>query len=255
MTLEALLRRDRAVVATGLGGTALLAWLYLLRLDHDMPAMTMAAPMAMAAPWGPRELAAAFAMWAVMMVAMMLPAAAPMILLFAAVNRRRGADHGRPVPVAVFVAAYLVVWAGFSGLAALGQSGLQRAALLSDGNLAAAPWLGGVLLVAAGLWEFTPLKHACLARCQSPLAFIMTEWREGLRGALIMGLRHGIFCVGCCWALMGLLFVAGVMNLLWVAALTGVVLAQKLLPVGRLASWGTGAALLAWGLAVIAQAL
>jgi predicted metal-binding membrane protein len=111
-----------------------------------------------------------------------------------------------------------------------------------------------VFLLLAGLWELTPLKYACLARCQSPLGFIMTEWREGRDGALVMGLRHGLFCLGCCWALMGLLFVAGVMNLLWVAVLAALVLAQKLLPVGRLAGWVTGAALLAAGVAVLARA-
>lgn len=255
MSLEDLVRRDRAVVAAGLVGVILLAWFYLVRVGRDMQGMDMVAPMAMAAPWGPGELLAVFGMWAVMMVAMMLPSAAPMILLFATVNRRRAVDQARPVPVAIFVAGYLVVWAGFSALAALGQSGLQRAALLSGETITAAPWLGGAFLIAAGLWELTPLKYACLARCQSPLAFIMTEWREGPRGALVMGLRHGIFCVGCCWALMSLLFVAGVMNLLWVAAIAGLVLAQKLLPVGRFASRGAGAALLAWGVLVMTRAL
>jgi predicted metal-binding membrane protein len=240
-------------VGAGLGALVLLAWAQLLRMDHEMgagPAMAMARQ----SPWDAHDLLAAFLMWALMMVAMMLPSAAPMILLFATINRRRSGSPGAAVPTGIFVAGYLVVWAAFSALAALGQAGLQHAALLSRETLMVLPWLGGVFLLLAGLWELTPLKYACLARCQSPLGFIMTEWREGRDGALVMGLRHGLFCLGCCWALMGLLFVAGVMNLLWVAVLAALVLAQKLLPVGRLAGWVTGAALLAAGVAVLARA-
>jgi len=240
-------------VGAGLGALILLAWAQLLRMDHEMgagPAMAMARQ----SPWEAHDLLAAFLMWALMMVAMMLPSAAPMILLFATINRRRSGPPGAAVPTGIFVAGYLVVWGAFSALAALGQAGLQHAALLSRETLMALPWLGGVFLLLAGCWELTPLKYACLARCQSPLSFIMTEWREGRRGALVMGLRHGLFCLGCCWALMGLLFVAGVMNLLWVAVLAALVLAQKLLPVGRLAGWVTGAVLLAAGVAVLARA-
>lgn len=245
-------RRDRAVAAAGLAGVVLVAWLYLLNMTRDMRGMAMAAPMATPAPWGPGELLAAFAMWAVMMVAMMLPSAAPMILLYATVARRRAATGGPAAPTMVFAFAYVATWTVFSLLAALGQLGLQRAALLSPASLTAAPWFAAVLLVAAGLYELTPLKHACLARCQSPLGFIMTQWREGVRGALVMGARHGAYCVGCCWALMGILFVAGVMNLLWVAAIGGLILAQKLLP-GRTVSWVAGVAFLAWGLLIAAR--
>jgi predicted metal-binding membrane protein len=170
-----------------------------------------------------------------------------MMLTFVTINRRRAASGTAAVPTAIFLAGYLVVWSAFSLLAAALQWGLQTAALMSAATLKATPLLGALLLIAAGVYQLTPLKYACLARCQSPLSFILTEWREGARGAFVMGLRHGAFCVGCCWALMALLFAAGVMNLLWVAAIAALVLAEKLMPPGRLVSWSAGIVLLAWG--------
>jgi predicted metal-binding membrane protein len=253
--LDALLRRDRAVVGAGLASVTLVAWLYLLHVAHDMPVDDMAAMpgMAMTTAWTARDAALTFAMWAAMMVGMMLPTAAPMTLLFATINRRRVESGPAPVPTGVFVGGYLAVWTAFSAAAALGQWGLQRAALLSTETLAVVPLAGGTLLVAAGAYQLTPLKYACLSRCRSPLAFIMNEWREGLRGAFVMGLRHGMACVGCCWALMALLFVAGVMNLLWVAAIAAFVLVEKIAPAGRVLSVASGALLVAWGIWVAAR--
>src|SRR6266542_3147063 len=213
MTVEALVRRDRVLAAAGLAGLALLAWLYLFRME-GMGGMEMAPAMPMPGDQGPWRFLLTFLMWAVMMVAMMVPAASPMILTFATINRRR-----------------------------------------APATLRATPLVGAVLLIAAGIYQLTSLKYACLARCQSPLGFILSEWREGSRGALLMGLRHGAFCVGCCWALMALLFVAGVMNLLWVAAIAAFVFVEKLVPRGRAVSCSAGAALLAWGVWVLLRAL
>jgi predicted metal-binding membrane protein len=255
--IEALVRRDRAIAAAGVVALALLAWAYLIRLAGRMDTMGLApaasAAMPMAAPSGAGQFGLTTLMWVVMMVAMMVPAASPMIVTFATVNRRRAASGTPPVPTAVFLTGYLVTWSAFSLLAASAQWGLQRAALLAPATLEAAPRVGGVLLLAAGVYQFTPLKRACLARCQSPVGFVLTEWREGPRGAFIMGLRHGAFCVGCCWALMALLFAAGVMNLLWVAALAALVLAEKLVPSERLTSWTAGVLLFAWAGWVLAR--
>jgi predicted metal-binding membrane protein len=153
----------------------------------------------------------------------------------------------------IFLAGYLAIWSAFSLVAATAQLALQEASLVSAGSLKAAPVVGGLLLLGAGLYQFTPLKQACLARCQSPLGFILSEWREGRGGAFLMGLRHGGFCVGCCWALMALLFVAGVMNLIWVAALAALVLVEKVLPWERVVSWTTGALLVGWGMWVLVR--
>ena len=198
--------------------------------------------------WGSGDVIFTFLMWAVMMVAMMLPAAAPMILVFATVNRKRRESPGAApyVNTTLFVLAYLAVWGAFSVAAALAQWALHAAALLSEDAMQAAPLAGAVLLAAAGIYQVTPLKYACLARCQTPIGFLLGEWRDGNRGAVVMGLRHGLFCLGCCWVLMALLFVGGVMNLAWVAAIAAFVLIEKVLPAGRLVSVISGAALLIW---------
>jgi predicted metal-binding membrane protein len=255
LSIEALIRRDRAIAASGLAGLAVLAWLYLLRMAGQMSEMDMAPTMPMPGGSGAVYFLLTFLMWAVMMVAMMAPGASPMLLTFATINRRRAAQGTASVPLAIFLAGYLVMWSAFSLLAAGLQWGLQAAALMSAATLKATPVVGGVLLIAAGIYQLTPLKYTCLARCQSPLGFIMTEWREGAGGAFVMGVRHGAFCVGCCWALMALLFVAGVMNLLWVAAIAAFVLVEKLVPPGRLVSWSAGAALVTWGAWVLLRAL
>jgi len=259
VSVEGLLRRDRSIAALGLAGLAIVAWAYLVHMARSMGSMDMPDGTKMAMPmpeaWTPGQSFLMFLMWTVMMIAMMVPSASPMILTFATINRRRAASGGPAVPTAVFLAGYLVTWTAFSLLATLLQWALQSVALLAPETLSVTPALGGVLLLAAGLWQITPLKHACLARCQSPLGFILSEWRDGARGAFVMGLRHGAFCVGCCWTLMALLFVAGVMNLLWVAAIAAFVLVEKLTPPGRAVSWAAGVLLLAWGAWVLARSL
>jgi predicted metal-binding membrane protein len=248
MTLvETLLKRDRLTVGGALVLIALLAWGYTAYLARTMGMAggDMALPQLQA--WSAAMFAFMCVMWFVMMVAMMLPSAAPMILTFAAVQRRRQAQGGAFVPSGVFIAGYLLVWAAFSLLATGAQYGLERAALVSPMMGKAAPWLGAVLLIGAGLYQFAPLKDVCLDKCRTPLGFIMTEWRDGRRGALLMGLRHGAYCTGCCWALMALLFVGGVMNLLWVALLALFVLIEKVLPAGGRLGKAGGIALIGWG--------
>jgi predicted metal-binding membrane protein len=244
-------RRDRLLVGAGLLAAALLAWAYLF---YDARRMSDAAACCTMASLGGSPFAALlslFVMWSVMMIAMMLPTALPMVLTFAAVSRNRR-QLGRPaVPVAIFVFGYVIVWCAFSGFAAGAQWLLYRRALLSASMASSSTMLAGTLLLAAGVFQFTPLKRACLTRCRSTFEFIMTRWREGRAGALRMGVEHGAFCAGCCWALMVLLFVVGVMNLFWVAALTLLVCVEKLLPARAQISAATGVVLLGWGVIVL----
>jgi predicted metal-binding membrane protein len=241
-----LLRRDRAIVVFALAGVTAIAWLYLLvaRQDMDMamgemPDMPdMAMPFA--APW-------VFAMWWVMMLGMMLPSAAPMILTFSALQQRQRQRADRHVPTVLFVAGYLLVWGLFSVAATAAQWALQRYALLSPELAAASSALGGALFILAGVYQFTPLKHACLDHCRSPFAFVLNHWRDGSVGALRMGADHGLYCLGCCWFLMALLFAVGAMNLLWAAAIAVFVFAEKLLPYGMWIGRIGGAAMIAFG--------
>ena len=249
--LEAALRRDRLVVSAGLLTLAGLAWAYIAHLATFMPAhVGMAMPEARA--WSAGETAALVIMWVVMMIAMMIPSAAPVILLFAGVSRRRRVQGVLAAPVSVFTLGYLLAWTGYAILAALTQTALHSAALLSPAMTSASPLLGGGLLILAGLYQWLPVKAACLSHCRSPLGFFSAHWREGVPGALLMGFRHGTYCVGCCWALMALLFVAGVMNLLWVVAIAGFVLIERLGPHGRELGRVTGLLMIGWGIWVIA---
>jgi predicted metal-binding membrane protein len=250
--LEAALRRDRAVVVVGLLGLAGLAWAYLKNAASPAGPAAMSMPMAPAGSWSLQELGWLATMWAVMMVAMMIPSAAPTILLFASISRRRRAQGIPAVRTGFFTLGYLIIWTAFAVVAATAQWGLHGAALVSPAMTTASPLLGGLLLIAAGVYQWLPLKRACLTHCRTPLDFFVAEWREGQTGALAMGFRHGIHCVGCCWLLMGLLFVAGVMNLLWIAAIAGFVLVEKVVPGGRIVGRVAGAALVGWGLLIIA---
>ena len=245
--LEAALRRDRLIVTGGLLALTALAWAYITRMAAMMPAHHGMA-MLQATPWSIAETAGLAVMWIVMMIAMMIPSVAPVILLFAGVSRRRRVDGVLATPVSVFTLGYLLAWTGYAVLAALTQSALHSAALLSPAMASTSSQLGGAILLLAGLYQWLPVKRACLSHCRSPLGFFSAEWREGISGALCMGFRHGSYCVGCCWALMALLFVAGVMNLLWVVVIAGFVLAEKVAPHGRLLGRITGVLLAGWGL-------
>jgi len=262
---ETVLRRDRSVVLVGLGLIVLLSWVYLGYLAWNMTpmvdmgavSMEMGKEMAMPAiqPWGTVDYVLIFIMWSVMMFAMMTPSAAPMVLTYTKFNRQRQ-DQLQPVPgTAVFFLGYLLVWTAFSVVATLAQGGLRAATLLSPMMETTSPVLGGIILIAAGVFQFTPLKYACLSHCRTPLGYFMTEWREGKLGALVMGVHHGAFCVGCCWLIMALLFVAGVMNLVWIAIIAVYVLAEKLLPDSHKVSWGIGALMTSWGIWMITNVL
>jgi predicted metal-binding membrane protein len=257
--LERLLRRDRAVLLAAIAAIAALAWAHIIWSAMAAPggAMDQMAGHDMGfglAPWSAADFLAMLAMWSVMMVGMMTPSAAPMILIYARVGRK-AAQGGTPfAPAGWFASGYLLAWAGYALAATILQWLLEQAMLLAPMTASAGPLLGGLLLVAAGLYQWTPLKHACLAQCQSPFQFIQRHggFRGDRGGALGLGLRHGAFCIGCCWALMLLLFVGGVMNLLWIAAIALLVLAEKLLPYGRLISRAAGAAMIAAGAALAA---
>lgn len=252
-------RADRVWITASLIAIAAVSWLYLLILDHEMSGMQMESTMKtamqpMAKTWSSIDLGLTFTMWWVMMIGMMLPSALPMVMMFARVNRNKR-ETGKPyVPTMVFAAGYLLAW-GIYSLAATGaQWAMESFALMSPMGAISSAILGGIVFVAAGIYQFTPLKQACLRHCRSPLSFILNAWRDGSTGALQMGASHGFYCLGCCWILMALLFVVGVMNLLWAAIIAMFVLAEKLLPApvwfGRI----SGIAMCAWGLFLIASA-
>ena len=255
LTLESILKHDRTIVLAGLAGIVMLSWAYVVYLAWQMEGMDPGIALPQIQSWNVTDFLFMFLMWAVMMVAMLVPSAAPIVLMFATVNRRRQARSAPYVPTAVFALGYVAVWAVFSLAATLTQWGLNEAALLSSAMRSTTPVLGGLLLVVAGVFQWTPLKEACLVHCRSPLGFIMTHWRERRRGAFLMGLHHGTYCVGCCWALMLLLFVNAVMNLLWVGAIAAFVLMEKVVPAKGRLSQVTGALLVAWGLFVLAAGL
>jgi predicted metal-binding membrane protein len=252
--VERLIARERAIVAVALAALTALAWLWLVAAPPGMApiapgGMTMNG-MAMAGMpadvWSAAYLLPAFAMWALMMVAMMLPSAAPMILLHARVARQPGGTG--PAGTALFLITYLAVWALFSAVAALGQASLIAGGLADAMTLALGDRLvAAMLLLLAGLYQLSPAKRACLDQCRSPLSFIMRLSRPGLWGAVRLGIVHGLYCLGCCWALMVLLFAGGVMNLAWIAGLALVVLLEKTAPAWLPARPLIGAALIVAG--------
>jgi predicted metal-binding membrane protein len=264
---ETVLRRDRAVVLAGLGTIVLLSAAYTIYLAQGMAGMMdmsqasmgmeMGKEMAMPVvqPWSGMDYWMMFIMWAVMMFAMMTPSAAPMVLTYTKISRRQQTELQPVWGTAVFYLGYLFIWALFSAVATLAQGALHAATLLSPMMETSSPVLGGIILIAAGIFQFTPLKRACLSHCRTPLGYFMTEWREGKWGALVMGVRHGAFCVGCCWLIMALLFVAGIMNLFWIAVIAAYVLLEKVLPHGHKFSWTFGVLIIGWGIWLITGVL
>ena len=269
--LESVLRRDRIAVVGALTAVIVASWLYILAgagmgmSAFEMTAMSgspapapmdrMAMAMTTPAAWSIGYAVVMLLMWWIMMVAMMLPSAAPMILFFAAINRKQRERAAPFVPTGVFAAGYVLVWGGFSVAAVALQWGLERSGLLSPMMVSTSAVVGGLLLLAAGIYQLTPLKDACLRHCRSPLSFIMGRWRPGRRGALMMGIEHGAYCTGCCWVLMALLFYGGVMNLYWIAGLAILVLLEKVAPAGHWVGRVSGVGLTLWGGAVLAAAL
>ena len=226
--LRSLLSRESLIVAAALAAAAILAWLWLL--SAPMAGASMGGMGMAPEPLSAAYLVPAFAMWAVMMVAMMVPSAAPMILLHARIDRSQ-TQRRRTLHSLLFALAYLLVWTGFSAAAALGQALLVNAGIVSDMALSIGNrGIAAALLLLAAAYEMTAAKRLCLDKCQSPLVFVMRHWKPGAPGAFRLGVAHGLFCVGCCWALMLLLFVGGVMNLAWVAALGIVILGEKFAP-------------------------
>jgi predicted metal-binding membrane protein len=260
-SLEAVLRRDRLIVAGALAAIAAVAWAYLLWLaaDMDMGGMDMTGfrmipagigIMAPAnAPWTTIEFAFVFVMWAVMMVGMMTPSASPMILMYARMGRQGEAEDKPFAATGWFAVGYFLVWVGFSLAATFVQWAVDRAAFLDARMATGSNVLAGAVLIAAGVYQWTPLKDVCLVQCQSPFAFLMRHGgvRGDIRGCLLLGFRHGLYCVGCCWVLMALLFVGGVMNVLWIAVLALLVLLEKLTSFGRWVARAAGVAFLAAG--------
>jgi predicted metal-binding membrane protein len=265
--LEAVLRRDRAVVIVALAVITALAWVDLAWLAGDMAmgGMDMTGyrmipagrglMMPADAPWQPIEFGYVFVMWVVMMIGMMMPSAAPMILIYARVGRQ-AATEGKPFAASSwFAGGYLLAWTAFSLVATSAQWALERAALLSPMMESASNRLGAAVLIVAGLYQWAPLKDACLSHCRSPLLFIQQHggFRREPFAALALGFRHGVYCIGCCWALMALLFVGGVMNLFWIAALAILVLIEKVMPFGRVVARVAGLAFIAGGVWLLLQ--
>ena len=241
----------QAEILTAMGLVFVASWAFVAWMTLGMSHPAVRSMMPVDAAWSRATVAAVFVMWGGMMVAMMLPSAAPMILAFDSVERRDAPAGQATSRSLVFAGAYLLVWVGFSALAAGAQWGLQTGGMLTPMIVSNSEGLTAGLLVLAGLYQLTPLKQACLRRCRTPLGFLMAEWRDGVRGALAMGLKHGLYCAGCCWALMLLLFVAGVMNPIWIVFLAIVVALEKWPRLPGWLTWGYGAALLVAGAAIL----
>ena len=247
--IQPLPKRDRWAILTALLAITALAWTYLIHMAVNMPGMSAmpSGEMLQIRPWTSLDFVYMFLMWAIMMVGMMVPTAIPMTLIHASVGRK-AAHQGTPIAsTALFVLGYVAIWTLFSAAATVAQWGLDQAALLSPMMVTNSPALGAGLMVAAGIYQMTPFKNSCLEHCRSPFHFISEHWRRGRLGAFRMGAEHGLFCLGCCWLLMGLLFFGGVMNLLWIAAITLFVLLEKILPMGAVGGRIAGGAMVIVG--------
>jgi predicted metal-binding membrane protein len=252
--VERVFRHDRAILLAILAAVTLACWSWIVPMARDMYG-TMTGPSAwmMTAEWDTRRVLLLAAMWIVMMAGMMLPSAAPMLLLYAGAARHRGGGAHAAFRVYAMAAGYVIVWVAFSLGATLLQRLLSNMLVLSPMMEITSPRISGTLLIFAGLFQFTPLKHACLTACSAPVAFLMRRWRDGTSGAFRLGIEHGVVCVGCCWALMLLLFAGGVMNLTVIAALTAFVVIEKVTPFGPRSVRATGAALVVFGIWVMTR--
>lgn len=264
-------RLDRWIILAGLIAVVIAAWVYLLTIGRGLSSdigsgstggsgsmsgtMGSMSSMSDVHSWSLGESGLMLSMWMVMMVAMMLPSAVPMTLIYAAVARKAARDARPVAPTFVFVAGYIAVWCVFSVMATAAEYGLDRLALLSPAMVISSPRIGGILLIAAGVYELTPVKNACLAHCRAPAHFISRHWRHGSLGAAYTGMRLGVYCLGCCWVLMALLFAGGVMSLLWIAGLAAFVLAEKTVPLAALGQRLAAAALVLVGVATLSGVL
>jgi predicted metal-binding membrane protein len=250
--VERAIVRDRWIVAASLGLVTAACWAWIVPMANDMYGdMTGPSAWMMTSVWDGSDVALLFAMWTAMMTGMMLPSAAPTLLIYGMVVRRDD-DAGAPLRVHLFAGGYVIIWMAFSAAATFGQRLLASTGVLSPMMEAQVPLAAGAMLVVAGLYQLTPLKRACLSACQSPAAFLVKHWHAGRAGALRLGLVHGWYCLGCCWALMLLLFVFGVMNLGVIVGLTVFLLLEKLMPPRAQGGRFSGALLIATGLYVAA---
>ena len=252
--IEAALRHERASLSVVLIAIPALAWTWVIALARDMyGSMTGASAWMMTMVWDGPHLVLLWAMWAVMMAGMMLPSATPVLLLYGGAARNRDDGQGVATRVYALAGGYLLIWVAFSVVATLLQRLLGRTFLLTPMMEPATPVVGAVVLVIAGIYQFLPIKHACLLVCRTPIAFITQHWRPGVGGAFRMGAAHGIYCLGCCWALMLLLFAGGVMNLAVILALTVWVIVEKTAPLGELGARLMGVVLIGVAIWMLAR--
>jgi predicted metal-binding membrane protein len=264
---ESALRRDRWIVIVGLAAMTSLSWAYIMAgagtgmslwamtsaslFPHRMAEMPMGSMSMPPGAWAPGYWIIMLLMWWIMMIAMMTPSAAPMILLYGRATRHAQAGERLQqgaVPTAAFAGGYLLAWLGFSLIATLLMWALERTAFISAVTMSStSAWLSAAILIFAGLYQLSPLKHVCLQGCRNPADFLSRHWRPGVSGALRMGLEHGLFCIGCCWGLMTMLFVGGIMNVLWIGILALFIILEKVAPHGPRFAWLGGVVLLAWG--------
>lgn len=237
--------------ATGERRVVLTALALVAAVGLYVAVMSGGALMMRGAPVGVSYLTLLFFMWWAMMMAMMLPTAAPAILAYAGLRRRYVAQGYAQPPLPVFVMGYAAIWTAFAAAACLLQWLTRAAIALTPMFALTSSLIGGLLLVAAGIYQLTPLKDACLRRCQSPFFYIAQRWRNDAAGAFGLGLRHGLNCLGCCWVLMLLLFYGGVMELTWIVGLAVYATIEKLLPATSRLNWLTGVALVVWGGAIL----
>ena len=262
--IETLLRHEHAIVGGALAALTLLAWVEVWRgAGMGMSALAMTSvtlfPHMQADPMGAMRPPAftwgtVIAMWWVMMIAMMTPSAAPLVLLYGRVVRRAVGRTGTEsvyAPALFLILGYLVVWLGFSAVATALQYVLQRDGIISRALWSKSALLSATVLVSAGAYQLSPLKRACLRHCRGPVEFLTHAWRPGRTGAFVMGLEHGVWCLGCCWMLMMLLFVGGVMNVVWIALLALLVLVEKVAPAGVAVGRAVGVVLITWGVATL----
>jgi predicted metal-binding membrane protein len=250
LSLSPLQRWDQSLLIGSLSALALLAWAYLFYLNNNMMGMN-----AGLRPWSAVDFLMMFLMWAIMMVGMMVPTAMRAVLIYARIAARGQPEKPLIAPGYLFSAGYIVIWTLFSVGATVMQWALERAALLSPMMVSSSAGLGAALLVAAGIYQLTPWKDTCLKHCQSPIMYLAANYQKGLPQAFILGFKHGAYCLGCCWVLMGLLFLGGVMNLLWILAITLFVFAEKLLPTALRSTGLSGGLMILAGLVYLAPYL
>lgn len=253
--LENIVQRDRLILLLGLIGVSAIAWFYTILMSVDTGHAAHHAMLAQPRAWTTTDLAMTFGMWTVMMLAMMLPTAAPMVLTLAKISRGQSVSTNPVAPASGFLLGYAIVLTAFSLAAAVVQWGLHQASWTTMAGESTNRVFAGAVLLGAGAFQFSQFKEACLHRCRSPLWFLMTQWQPGSVGGIKMGISHGRFCIGCCWALMALMFVGGSMNLLWTAGLAVLMLAEKALPAGRTVGRIAGIGLIVWGVGVLGTTL